>query len=121
MREKRQTFRKFDEIVKEVKKKNYFYHYQPEYLEDLPEGPRTVPCKGVPASEGADLIMKEFELKIDREKCNQCGICWIFCPLGVIYEDEDGYFVIDEEYCRPCGICANECPTKAIAMIKLVR
>lgn len=121
MQKKPKVIRRFGEVLKEVKQGNYLYSWRPEYLEDLAEGPKCFACKGAPASEGADFIMKEFEVKIDKEKCTQCGICWIFCPLGVIYEDEEGYFMIDEEYCRACGICVYECPTKAIEMTKLVR
>lgn len=121
MQKKSKVVRGFDEVVKEVKKGNYFYSWRPEYLEDLAEGPRCCACQGASASEGADFIMKEFEVRIDKEKCTQCGTCWVFCPLGVIYEDEEGYFAIDGEYCRSCGICANQCPTQAIEMTKLER
>jgi len=69
---------------------------------------------GTPQSQVADFIMKGFTVTMDKEKCTQCGTCWVFCPLGVIQETEDGYFEIDHEYCRPCGICAHECPADAI-------
>lgn len=111
----------FAEVVEEVKKRNYNYIWQPETIEDLAEGPRYCACKGVPASRGADLIMREFIPKINKEKCTKCGSCWMFCPLGVIYEDDDGYFCVDEEYCRACGICAKECPTQAIEMAREIQ
>lgn len=106
--------RKFDEVVQQVKKRNYYYHWRPQYVEDLPEGPRGCGCMGVPKSEGADFIMEGYKVSMNKEKCTQCGTCWVCCPLGVIKETEDGYFEIDHEYCRPCGICAQECPTNAI-------
>lgn len=108
------TINKFNEVVRLVKERDYFYHWRPQYLEDLGQGPRCCSCAGVPASTGADFIMRGYMVKMNKEKCTKCGVCWIFCPLGVIRETEDGYFEIDHEYCRPCGICAHECPSKAI-------
>jgi pyruvate ferredoxin oxidoreductase delta subunit len=49
---------------------------------------------------------------IDREKCNECGICVLFCPDGCIDKDLN----IDLDFCKGCGICAQECPKKAITM-----
>lgn len=108
------TVRKFDEVVELVKKGQYSYHYRPQFVEDLADGPRMCACTGVPQSEGADFIMKGYQVKMNKDKCKKCGVCWIYCPLGVIREMEDGYFEIDREYCRPCGICAQECPVDAI-------
>lgn len=53
---------------------------------------------------------------LDRDKCNKCGFCYLYCPEGTIHEDEEGYFVPDLYYCKGCGICAHECPQKAITM-----
>lgn len=50
---------------------------------------------------------------IDREKCNACGLCALYCPEAAI----DPEFKIDLAFCKGCGICANECPKKAISMV----
>lgn len=55
-----------------------------------------------------------FRPVVDREKCNSCGMCAMYCPDGVI----DNSYEIDLEYCKGCGICANECPKKAIRMVE---
>lgn len=47
------------------------------------------------------------------EKCNDCSLCWMYCPDGCISRDT---FEINYTYCKGCGICAEECPTKAIVM-----
>lgn len=54
----------------------------------------------------------------DFSRCIKCGICYIYCPEGCIYQNDDGYFVADMYYCKGCGICAVECWTKAISMVQ---
>ena len=53
-----------------------------------------------------------------KEGCNKCGICWMYCPEGVIKRKEDGSFEINLIYCKGCGICAKECPTNNIEMVR---
>ena len=50
------------------------------------------------------------------EKCNKCGLCFIYCPEGCIQPDKEGWFIADLYYCKGCGICAKECPKDAIKM-----
>ncbi|MBD3194658.1 MAG: 4Fe-4S dicluster domain-containing protein [Candidatus Lokiarchaeota archaeon] len=59
---------------------------------------------------------RTFRPVINTSECNKCGICWMYCPEGVIQKNEDGDYEIDLEYCKGCGICATECPTKNIEM-----
>jgi len=53
--------------------------------------------------------------EIDRERCNNCGICWLFCPEGCITH---AVHEINYDYCKGCGICAEECKRGAIDMLK---
>ncbi len=54
----------------------------------------------------------------NKEECNACGFCYIFCPLQCIHDDEDGiHYKADLDYCKGCGVCAKECPTGAITMV----
>lgn len=55
---------------------------------------------------------------VDLEKCNKCGLCYVYCPEGCIKPTEEGYFEPDLFYCKGCGICSVECPKKAITMIE---
>jgi len=56
---------------------------------------------------------------LDREKCNYCGFCYIFCPEGCYQDmgDKEKYYRVDLDYCKGCGICAYECPQNAIEMV----
>lgn len=55
-----------------------------------------------------------FRPVVDKEKCNECGLCQTYCPDGTIDEE----LKIDLDFCKGCGICANECPKKAITMVR---
>ncbi|MDP2766273.1 MAG: pyruvate synthase subunit PorD [Candidatus Methanoperedens sp.] len=60
---------------------------------------------------------RSFMPVFDNKLCSKCGICAMYCPEGIVYKLENGYFELDYEYCKGCGICANECPKKAIVMV----
>ena len=60
---------------------------------------------------------RSFMPVFDRKQCSKCGICATYCPEGVVYKLENGYFEPDYEFCKGCGICANECPKKGIIMV----
>jgi 2-oxoacid:acceptor oxidoreductase delta subunit (pyruvate/2-ketoisovalerate family) len=53
---------------------------------------------------------------INSERCNQCGLCWMYCPDNAIRREGDSYQVC-YRYCKGCGICATECPKKAVTFI----
>jgi len=55
---------------------------------------------------------------MDKEKCNKCGLCWLYCPDGAVKLLEDGYYEPDLFYCKGCGICAKACRREAITMIE---
>ncbi len=70
------------------------------------------PAKGCAGNTGEWRVFKPVK---DDSKCNNCLICWIYCPEACISKEGIN---IDYQYCKGCGICAEECPTKAIEMIK---
>ncbi|KPV62312.1 MAG: Pyruvate synthase subunit PorD [Candidatus Bathyarchaeota archaeon BA1] len=62
---------------------------------------------------------RSFRPVKDEEKCNNCGLCWIFCPDAAIEIDEKGdYKAPNLDYCKGCGICSTECPLKALEMVE---
>jgi pyruvate ferredoxin oxidoreductase delta subunit len=53
---------------------------------------------------------------LDKEKCNYCGLCALYCPPQCMTDMND-YFAPNLDFCKGCGICAKECPRGAIAMV----
>ena len=72
---------------------------------------RSTPQEGACGKTGT---WRTFFPIIDREACNSCGMCAMYCPDAVIDEENN----IDLMYCKGCGICANECPKNAIEMVR---
>lgn len=56
---------------------------------------------------------------INNEKCNNCGICFSFCPEAAIEQRNKKIAKIDYDFCKGCGVCANVCSTRAIIMKKM--
>lgn len=70
------------------------------------------PVKGCAGDTGEWRVFRPVK---DDGKCNNCLLCWVFCPEATISKDG---LEIDYQYCKGCGICAVECPTGAIVMVK---
>ncbi len=80
---------------------------------ELPHVPVSL---GVAGSIGATGEWRIVRPEINREKCNRCGLCYVYCPEGtMIFADGNGPEV-NFTYCKGCGICGAECPRKAIVM-----
>ena len=52
----------------------------------------------------------------DTQKCVRCGICYLSCPDGAIFQNKDGYYDADLQYCKGCGICIQQCVTGCITL-----
>ena len=59
---------------------------------------------------------------IDKDKCNQCGLCRKLCRFYAIGgpasggEAVSGDFIVDPVSCEGCAFCGFACPQKAIEM-----
>ncbi|KKK40866.1 hypothetical protein LCGC14_2669970 [marine sediment metagenome] len=101
---------KWKKINKSVKERPKVQEYK--NWKELSPIPISLPMVGSIGTTGDWRSFKPVIL----DGCTKCGICFIFCPEGVIKRQEDGSFYIDLTYCKGCGICAKECPTKQIDM-----
>jgi len=56
-------------------------------------------------------------IKVDKEKCTDCGICYDVCPSYVFSKDEERTKKIAvrfQDLCSSCGHCISICPVDAI-------
>ena len=53
---------------------------------------------------------------VERNDCNYCGLCALFCPTQCMMNMKD-HFLPNLEYCKGCGTCARECPKRVIRMV----
>ncbi len=82
---------------------------------ELPHVPVSYPQLG---SIGATGEWRTFKPELDVKTCNKCGMCYLYCPDGVISYKEDTLPEIDYMFCKGCGICASICPKKALEMVR---
>jgi ferredoxin len=52
--------------------------------------------------------------KVDKKKCNGCGICKDICPVNAIKIEHEKAIISDD--CVECGACVNQCPNDAISI-----
>jgi len=56
----------------------------------------------------------------DTQKCVRCGLCYLSCPDGAVFQNEDGYYDADLQYCKGCGLCVRQCVTGCISLETVV-
>jgi len=55
-------------------------------------------------------------VRIDKDKCNGCGLCVPACAEGAISIIDGKAKLISENYCDGLGACLGECPQGAITI-----
>ncbi|MHC1702322.1 MAG: ATP-binding protein [Tenuifilaceae bacterium] len=60
--------------------------------------------------------MKRDIIKIDRDKCNGCGLCVTGCHEGALQIVDNKAVMISELMCDGLGACIGECPEGAISI-----
>jgi MinD superfamily P-loop ATPase len=66
-----------------------------------------------PAREREVEFYSGHEARIDRDKCDGCGLCASMCQFGAIHEDHYG-FAVDPLRCEGCKVCVVFCPAEAV-------
>ena len=84
---------------------------------------KEIPIGGVITDVGNSIEYKTGDWRSyrpiwDEKKCNNCKVCWVYCPDGSIVVKNGVMTGIDLDHCKGCGICAYECPQKAIKMME---
>jgi len=60
--------------------------------------------------------MKRKIIKIDREKCDGCGLCIPDCPEGALQMIDGKATLVSDLFCDGLGACIGTCPIGAIAV-----
>ena len=84
---------------------------------------KEIPIGGVITDVGNSIEYKTGDWRSyrpiwDEKKCNNCKVCWVYCPDGSIVVKNGVMTGIDLDHCKGCGICDYECPQKAIKMME---
>jgi pyruvate ferredoxin oxidoreductase delta subunit len=83
-------------------------------VEDLPY----IPHMSVSSAVNKTGVWRVIRPTVNKDDCNQCYLCWKFCPDASVHMNEDGDIEIDYDHCKGCGICEAVCPKKCIEMVK---
>jgi ferredoxin len=58
------------------------------------------------------------EIRLEKEKCDFCGICSKLCPSGSLFtyiDNEKEHLLQKPSKCFKCGLCKKICPREAIS------
>ena len=66
--------------------------------------------------QGVSIEPLSKEIKVDWDKCTQCGACVSICPTDALYVKDRRTMEVDfdPEKCIACELCIRPCPPRAI-------
>jgi len=63
----------------------------------------------------ADLVSAPFTARLDKDRCNGCGVCASRCQTDAIAIIEDRTR-LDAGHCIGCGLCVSTCAAGALTL-----
>jgi len=66
--------------------------------------------------QGVSIQPLSKEIKVNWDKCTQCGACVSICPTDALYikDRKTMEVAFDPEKCIACELCIRPCPPRAI-------
>ncbi|MEF3693971.1 MAG: 4Fe-4S binding protein [Candidatus Cloacimonadota bacterium] len=55
--------------------------------------------------------IKRLKIRRNLERCNDCGLCSLYCPMNINLLDTG---LVEDPNCIHCGICSQKCPRRAL-------
>jgi len=59
-------------------------------------------------------IKNASTLKLNKDRCNACGLCVKVCPHAVFKIENGKAHIARPDHCMECGACAQNCAQMAI-------
>lgn len=56
---------------------------------------------------GSKLGLKRKKVKRNLERCNDCGVCVLYCPMNINIAESE---YVHDPNCIHCKLCADKCP-----------
>ncbi|GBE57442.1 pyruvate synthase subunit PorD [bacterium BMS3Abin01] len=101
--------------MSKTSRKKWDYHDIAQWGPGRHELGATIPVSGTADDYDTGGWRSERPLR-DREKCNDCMICFFACPDSSVIVEDGKMATIDLKHCKGCGICAQVCPRDAIEL-----
>ena len=63
--------------------------------------------------DGTPALFLKAKPALDKQRCNNCGICVEICPMGSITLETEG--IVTTGVCIKCQACIQKCPQQALS------
>ena len=64
-----------------------------------------------------ELVSSPFQITVNGETCDGCGICTERCPMDALIVENDTS-TVNYNRCIGCGLCVTTCPTESLSLFR---